>query len=150
MAAVLGTEFDVAHLSVVSASSAIDLVAPLSEALAAGVLKEVGTRLAFRHDLLREALYLDLAAPLRASLHLQVGRALAAAGVNAVLVAEHLALGATPGDSQAVAWLHDAARQTMPQAPGSAIELLGRALEIAGSQEHLRHALLVDLTRTVQ
>ncbi len=147
MAAVLGTAFDVGHLSVVSASSAIDLVAPLSEALAAGVLVETGTRLAFRHDLLREALYLDLAAPLRASLHLQVGRALADAGVNAVIVAEHLALGATEGDSQAVAWLHDAARLTMPQAPGSAVELLGRALEIAGLQDPVRHGLLVDLAR---
>lgn len=145
MAAVLGTSFDVAHLSIVSAGSAIDLVAPLSEAMAAGVLEETGARLAFRHDLLREALYLDLAAPLRASLHLQVGRALAAAGVNAVLVAEHLALGATTGDGQAVAWLHDAARLTMPQAPGSAVDLLGRALEIAGHQDHARYGLLVDL-----
>lgn len=145
LAAILGTIFDVAHLSQIGAGSAVDLVAPLREALEAGVLEESGNRLAFRHDLIREALYRDLPEPLRASLHRQVGQSLAEAGVAPLIVAEHLALGALPGDGEAVRWLLGAARATMAQAPGSAVELLDRALEIVAAHDPVRPALLVDM-----
>ena len=77
LAAVLGSSFDVTQLSLVAKRPVVDLVGVLGEAMQAQILTESGTRLAFRHDLIREALYIDLALPIRTGLHLEVGRALA-------------------------------------------------------------------------
>jgi DNA-binding CsgD family transcriptional regulator len=109
------------------------------------VLCEAGSLLAFRHELVREALYTDLPLPIRTGLHLEVGRALASAGAPAIQVAEHLALGASAGDHQAVAWLHQAARQAQPAAPGVAAHLLERALQIASPDDAARDILAADL-----
>lgn len=118
LAAVLGSTFDVAQLALVTRRPVVELMRVLDEALRAGILAECGTRLTFRHDLIREALYSDVALPIRTGLHLEVGRALAQAGAPAIQVAEHLALGAPPGDTDAVSWLHEAARAEQSRSGG--------------------------------
>ncbi|MGH9279849.1 MAG: hypothetical protein ACRD12_17335 [Acidimicrobiales bacterium] len=65
--------------------------------------------MAFRHPLVREAIYEDLAPALRRALHLQAARSFVAAGSPLLKVATHLLLGASRGDGQAVGWLRDAA-----------------------------------------
>lgn len=145
MAAMLGSSFEVAQLALVTKRPVVELTAVLDEALHAGVLREAGPRLAFRHDLIREALYTDLALPIRNALHLEVGRALAAAGAQPIQVAQHLTLGAARGDEEAVTWLREAALQAQPQAPAVAAELLERALEIAGPHDASRDTLTADL-----
>jgi ATP/maltotriose-dependent transcriptional regulator MalT len=59
-----------------------------------------------------------------------VAEALQAAGASLQVVAEHLALGATKGSTDAVAVLAEAAAQVVRQDPSSAESLLRRALEI--------------------
>ena len=145
LAAVLGSSFDVAELSLVARRPVVELMGLLSEALRAGILAEFGTRLAFRHDLIRETLYSEIALPVRTGLHLEVGRILAEAGTAAIHVAEHLALGAPPGDTQAVTWLHQAARGEQSRAPGVAVELLTRARQIAGPDHAAADDLDADL-----
>lgn len=145
MAAVLGTSFDVAQLGLVTGRSVVDLTGPLNEALRAGVLGEADDRLTFRHDLIREALYTDLALPIRTGLHLEFGRALADAAAAPIEVAQHLALGASPGDEEAVSWLRDAARQAQSTGPAVAVELLERALQIAGPDYPDQGAVSADL-----
>ncbi|HVF14564.1 MAG TPA: AAA family ATPase, partial [Acidimicrobiales bacterium] len=145
LAAVLGPSFEVGHLAAVARRSVVELLPLLDEAVAAGVFGDSGARLVFRHDLIREAIYNDVPPAIRRGLHREVGEALAAAGAPAVQVAEHLSLGATPGDTRAVRWLHRAGRDTMARAPGEAVALLERAVELAPHDHDDRAAILADL-----
>jgi DNA-binding CsgD family transcriptional regulator len=144
VASVLGATFSVDDLSLVLATPAAELVGPLRECLRSGVLAEEGERLAFRHDLIREALYEDLPEGLRLALHLQAGRALAAAGRPPERVAEQLGRGASPGDRQAVEWLHRAAREAAPRSPSVAVEILQRALALSHPSDPGRDQLLAE------
>ncbi|MDQ3825398.1 MAG: AAA family ATPase, partial [Actinomycetota bacterium] len=93
VAAVLGREFSVAELATVTGRSAVTLLPELDAALRAGSLNQTSTGgLAFRHELMREALYYALAAPLRQGIHREVARSLAAAGIPLARLADHLFL----------------------------------------------------------
>ncbi len=144
VASVLGSEFTAAELAAVADRRSGALVGPLRASLCAGVLKSTGTGLAFRHDLIREALYADLPETLREALHTDAARVLANAGAPALRVAEHLMRGTSPGDGHAVSSLHQAARQAAPTSPAIAVELLERALELAGPSHPGRHRLVAD------
>ena len=102
VASILGASFSLADLSTVLDRPSSALVNNIQEALRAGVLGEAGERLTFHHELVREAVYSDLPLSVRQALHLQAGRALAAAAAAPDKVAAHLAVGAAPGDRQAV------------------------------------------------
>ncbi|HET7427719.1 MAG TPA: AAA family ATPase, partial [Gemmatimonadales bacterium] len=117
LASILGSALSLTDLSRLAKRPAVELLPAVREARAAGVLGESGGQLAFRHDLVREAIYTDLPLPVRQALHHDFGQALAAAGGPPVRVATHLALGATVGDDQAVRWLRQAAREAGPRAP---------------------------------
>jgi hypothetical protein len=114
------------------------------------VLRCDGDRLAFRHDLFREALYDDLPPALRAALHRQAARALSGVGASPQHVGEHLLRGARPGDRQAVEGLHRAALAASGPAPATAVELLEKALELAGRHHPSRDRLLADLAVSLQ
>lgn len=77
VASVLGSTLSVADLAAVAARPAASLLQPLEEAGEAGVLDTSGERLAFRHDLVRDALYQSIPLALRLGLHRDAGRALA-------------------------------------------------------------------------
>jgi DNA-binding CsgD family transcriptional regulator/tetratricopeptide (TPR) repeat protein len=91
-AALLGVEFAVSDLTTVLGKSVADLVPALDEARATGVLTDAGggTTLAFRHPLIREALYAELPAAVRGAWHRDAGQALAAAGAPPDRVARQL------------------------------------------------------------
>jgi hypothetical protein len=61
------------------------------------VVEDDGARLRFRHELIRDAIYQDLAGSVRRALHREAGQRLAQAGAPALQVAEHLGRGATTG-----------------------------------------------------
>ncbi len=84
-AALLGVEFAVPDLTAVLGKTMADVVPALDEARAVGVLTDSGdgTALAFRHPLIREALYAELPAAVRGAWHRDAGHALAAAGRGA-------------------------------------------------------------------
>jgi DNA-binding CsgD family transcriptional regulator len=111
----------------------------------AGVLTESGPGLAFRHPLIRAALYDEMATPVRAAWHRDAGRALAEAGAPADRVARQMlrAVGgsgdpAEPMDEWMLDWLSRTANPLVGQAPAVAAELLTRAVAIcpAGSARH--------------
>ena len=89
-AALLGVEFAVPDLTTVLGRSVADLVPALEEARATGVLTDVRGGLAFRHPLIREALYADLPAAVRGEWHRDAGHALATAGAPPDRVARQL------------------------------------------------------------
>jgi DNA-binding CsgD family transcriptional regulator len=102
-AALLGVQFAVSDLTVVLGKTVADVMPALDEAHATGILTDSGngTALAFRHPLIREALYAELPAAVRGAWHLDAGRALAATGAAPDRVARQLlrAIGDTTAGS---------------------------------------------------
>src|SRR5215216_1637140 len=143
-ASILGPSFSLTGLSATTDRSVLELSSVLAEAIRACVLEDDGDRLRFRHDLIHEAIYEDLPASVRLALHREAGRRLAAAGAEALQVAEHLARGATPGDAEAIAWLTRAAGDAAPRSPAAAAELLERAIALAEPADPGRDRLLAD------
>src|ERR1700710_972248 len=76
-AALLGVDFSVVGLTIVVGSGLADLLPALDEARVAGVLVEAGDNLAFRHPLIRTALYDEMPAAVRVAWHRAAARALA-------------------------------------------------------------------------
>ena len=101
-AALLGVEFAIADLTAVLGRTVTALVPALEEARATGVLADSGTGLAFRHPLIREALYGEMPASVRSAWHRDAGHALASAGAAPDRVARQLlrALGGLGPDAQ--------------------------------------------------
>jgi DNA-binding CsgD family transcriptional regulator len=91
-AALLGVEFAVPDLTTVLGRSVAEVVPALDEARASGVLTDVGggAGLAFRHPLIREALYAELPSAVRSAWHRDAGHALATAGAAPDRVARQL------------------------------------------------------------
>jgi DNA-binding CsgD family transcriptional regulator len=145
-AALLGVDFVVPDLAIVLGRGVADLVSPLDEARAAGVLAESSGGMAFRHPLIREALYEEMPAPVRTAWHRDAGRALAEAGAPADRVARQLlrAVGgggaAGPVDEWMLSWLARTADLLVGQAPQVAAELLREAVasSAAGSAHYDR------------
>jgi DNA-binding CsgD family transcriptional regulator len=129
-AALLGADFSVSELSVVTGRRVNDLIPLLDEAILARVVLEEGAELTFRHPLIRAALYHSMPPAVRAAWHRDAARALAQDGAPADRVAQQLlpvldiegAAGAA--DEWMVRWLTDEAQQLVGQAPRAAIRLL--------------------------
>ncbi|HEU4423044.1 MAG TPA: AAA family ATPase, partial [Pilimelia sp.] len=133
-AALLGVEFSVSDLAAVAGKRVSDLLPVLDEAFLMGVLHDDGPELAFRHPLIRAALYEEMPHTVRAAWHRDAGRALAGKGAPADRVARQLlpALDAhdrdATDDDWIVDWLAGVAQQLVGQAPQAAIPLLRWAL----------------------
>lgn len=145
VASILGTSFSVTDLARVLGRPVASIVPQLGEAAAAEVLHEDADRLAFRHDLVRDAVYNDLAVAVRKALHAEAGRALAAEGRPAALVATHFAIGAEPGDAEAVSWLRRAAEETRSTDPVLAVRLLRDALGLVAETDPHRDEIATEL-----
>ncbi|MGH3294480.1 MAG: ATP-binding protein, partial [Trebonia sp.] len=91
-AALLGVQFAVPDLTTVLGRSVAEVMPALDEARASGVLTDSGGRagLAFRHPLIREALYGELPSAVRGAWHRDAGHALATAGAAPDRVARQL------------------------------------------------------------
>ena len=143
-ASILGSGFTLTDLVTVTGRPAVELSVVLGEAIRARVLEDDGARLRFRHELIRDAIYEDLAGSVRRALHREAGQRLAQAGAPALQVAEHLSRGATTGDTDAVTWLARAARQEAPRSPDVAADLLGRAVGLMAPGDPGRDRLLAE------
>lgn len=131
VAALLGTEFSRDDLVRAADCAATVLVEPIGEALAAGVLSETegGSRLAFRHGLVHEALYESIPGPVRTALHRQIAAALAEAGAVAERVAAQLLAARPLVDPWVLAWLAQHAQVLVQRAPQLAARLLEHAVQ---------------------
>jgi DNA-binding CsgD family transcriptional regulator len=145
LASVLGSTFSVSDLAIVLGRPAVELTSPLQQAVARGIIGEHDERLAFRHDLVRDAIYEHIPLNVRRQLHREVGRRLSAAGVRPLVVAHHMAIGADGPDDEASGWLRRAARDAATRAPTVAVELLERARDLQTEFSPDRDALLAEL-----
>ena len=147
-AALLGGRFAAADLAVVLRRPAWDLAPSLQEAVAAAILDGSGAELAFRHPLIRQALYEGTPQALRTALHTEAARELAAAGADALSVAQQLSASGRPGGDWARGWLVEAAPVLTRRAPQLAVEVLrGELAETPGGEG--RDALAVSLVRAL-
>ncbi len=145
-AALLGGEFSVEDLSVVLARPVPDLLGAFTEAVAAGVLRDAGSRMAFRHPVIRQALYEGTPSALRTALHQQAARALAESGAPAEHVAGQLMAAAGEVDAWAVRWVVGNAQPLGDRAPLVAVELLQRCLASPRAPQDTRSALAARLS----
>jgi DNA-binding CsgD family transcriptional regulator len=137
-AALLGVEFAITDLTAVLGRTVTELVPALDEARTTGVLSDAGNGLAFRHPLIREALYAEMPASVRAAWHRDAGQALAAAGAAPDRVARQLLRGPATGEGWMMGWLATSADLLVGQAPGVAAELLAQTVAAipSGSARH--------------
>jgi DNA-binding NarL/FixJ family response regulator len=147
VASVLGPTFSLTELALLAGRNAAQLAPSLAAAVDAGLLSESGDRLAFRHDLVRDAIYHDLPVAVRKGLHREAGAVLGGAGAPVERVAGHVVLGAEQGDAEAVAWLRRAAQIAAARAPATTVRLLERALEIADPNDGIRDAIAAELVK---
>ncbi|GAA3436918.1 BTAD domain-containing putative transcriptional regulator [Kutzneria kofuensis] len=146
-ASLLGAEFAVGDLSVVSDRPVPQLLGLLDEAITSNVVIANGDYLAFRHGLIRQALYEGTPSAVRLALHNHAAQALAKAGAPLEQVAEQLL--AVPGavEPWVVTWLQDNASALGQLAPQITMDLIGRALAMPTLTPPAREALTAELAR---
>ncbi|GAA2327725.1 helix-turn-helix transcriptional regulator [Streptomyces cuspidosporus] len=151
MGAVLGRSFGFHDAAALSGRPTAALIAALEEAVRAGLLDDDGDHLVFRHDLLRQAVYVDIPPSARKALHREAAHHLVSAGHRPIDAVPHILRGALPGDEEAVALLRRAADDVLPVTPGLAADLMTRALDLVPSALPLRFTVgeqtILALTR---
>ncbi len=144
VAAALGDRFSVDQLARVVQRPPAALVPAVDEALVADLLVERDGRLAFRHDLLRQAAVETLSPALGRALLREAATALIESGATPVEVAQQLADSAEVGDREAVATMREAARALARSDVGAAADLSVRALELMPPRGDQRGPLVAD------
>jgi DNA-binding CsgD family transcriptional regulator len=148
-AALLGGTFTVTDLAVLLGSPVSELAAGLQEAVAARILVGSGSDLAFRHQLIRQALYESMPTALRTALHAEAARELAATDADALSVAQQLFAAGQPGQGWAQGWLIKTAPTLTTRAPELAADLLRGELEKASSGDEAWDRLMASLVRAL-
>ncbi|WP_306325502.1 ATP-binding protein [Streptomyces venezuelae] len=138
---VLGRAFPLADAAALCGRPASALGAEVDEAIAAGLLHDDGERLLFRHDLLRQAVYADLAPSVRRALHREAASRLVAAGRSSGDAVPHLLKSAEPGDMEAIGLLGAAAEEVSAVMPDLAADLAVRALELVPARAPMAYAV---------
>jgi DNA-binding SARP family transcriptional activator len=146
--AVLGDDVPVQRLfEVLMPAGRNELQDSIEESVSAGLLVDDGDRLRFRHPLLREVVYQEMAPPFRGVMHTQAARALAVTGAPGVSVAEHLVGEDTEMDDWAVEWLSANAPHLGDTAPEVTVQLIERALLECRVDRATRETLRMSLVR---
>jgi DNA-binding CsgD family transcriptional regulator len=144
MASIIGRHFAVDQLAAMLDVGPANLLDAMQEAIDADLLVEEDTRLAFRHDLIREAIEHSVPAALRRSLRRKLVDVQLRRGVPLAEVALALADTVAIGDEDAVTLLRRAAAELAETSPLSAAQLSRRALDATGEGSALRSALVAE------
>jgi DNA-binding NarL/FixJ family response regulator len=147
LASVLGRRFSADELTALGGAAPAEVLAALREALAAGLVIEDGDRMAFRHDLVREAADAALPRTVRQSLRRRAVDVMLRHGAPPSDVAELVMDVASPGDREAIAILRRAAAETGRVSPPVAALLSGRALDLTPPGDPSRGPLTVETLR---
>ncbi|MGP0048523.1 MAG: helix-turn-helix transcriptional regulator [Solirubrobacteraceae bacterium] len=140
----LGRRFSFTDLANMLDRPPATLLGPVEELIESGMLIESGDRLAFRHDVTRDAVRESVPVSARRALDRQAADVLLAAGAAPVEVAAQIAASAEPGDEQAISILLRAGEALATTDPGAGADLSRRALELAPRDHKLRGPLLAQ------
>ena len=127
-ATLLGTDFGISDLSIILARLPSDLLPAIVEATTSGVLVAGSGLLAFRHPLIRQALYDGMAPAVRAALHRYAAESLDRSGASTDAVARQLAAASLTADAWTVRWVLANGEQIAAWAPDIALDLLRRVI----------------------
>ncbi|MEV5388336.1 AAA family ATPase [Streptomyces sp. NPDC052721] len=141
---VLGREFDLGIAARMLGRQVGSLLSGVEAALAADLLTADGPRLAFRHDLVRQALHENLPPAVRTALHREAADTLRAAGGRPAEVAWHVVMSGGPVVDDSVTTLLTAVRDLSPTAPDAAADLARRSAGLLPPHDRRRIALLTD------
>jgi len=144
MACALGRRFSADELAGLTGSAPAAILAALREAIAAGLVIEDSDRVAFRHDLVREAVDATLPRTVRQSLRRRAVDVMLRHGAPPSDVAELVMDVAQPGDAGAVTILRRAAAQTGQVCPMVASALSRRALDLTPAGDPGRGVLTAE------
>jgi len=143
-AASLGRRISVSDLANMTGTGALELMPTVQTLVDAALLTECGDRLAFVHDVVRDAVRSSVPAATRQALDRQGVDVLLARGALPVEVAAQLAASAQPGDRVAVTTLRDAAEALGTTDPTASAELAERALALSSIDDPLRGLLVAQ------
>ncbi|MGH3761835.1 ATP-binding protein [Actinophytocola sp.] len=135
VASVIGRRFTLHEAAGLAGVPAVQLLPAVEEAVRLGLLVDSGDQFSFGHDIIREAVYHSLPGPVRYALHREAATVLRHEGRGVAEVAEHVVRSARKGDLHAVEVLRQAAMEIAERAPGTAADLLLRALDLLGDDE---------------
>lgn len=143
-AAAVGGPVTVALLAELLGRSSAALITAVRESLDADLLAESGDRLAFRHDLIREAVEAGLPLPLRQALRRQVAGLPPGSAASPADRPGPSAGTAGPGDAAESGRLRTAAAELAATAPGPAAERSLKALELTAADAPERPRVIAE------
>lgn len=143
VACVLGRTAPPEDIAQILGETTASMLPALREALESRIMVCEGDTVAFRHELVRQALLAALPGPLRGSLHRRAAEMVIGRDGGVLPAAAHLVHGARRGDTRAVTVLCAAATAVVATDPRTAAGLAQRALEITGPP----HPVRADLVR---
>ncbi|MFJ9346670.1 AAA family ATPase [Streptomyces sp. NPDC101237] len=141
---VLGREFDLGTAARMMGRPVGSLLSAVDGALDAGLLSADGPRLAFRHDLTRQAVHDNLPPAVRTALHREAADSLRGTGARPAEVAWHVVMSGGPVDDHSVTTLTTAVRDMSSSAPDAAADLAQRIAGSLSPHDRRRIALLTD------
>lgn len=141
---VLGREFDLGTAARMLGRQVGSLLSGVEAALNAGLLSADGPRLAFRHDLIRQAVHENLPPAVRTALHREAADSLRGFGARSAEVAWHVVMSGGPVDDDAVTTLATAVRELSSSAPDAAADLAQRVAGLLPPHDRRRISLLTD------
>src|SRR4029077_9106601 len=145
----LGRVFSVSELAEMLAVAPASLLGSVEQLVEAGIVRERGDKLSFRHDLVREAVRHACAPSARRALDRQAADVMLARGAMPVEVATQLAASAEPGDEVAITTLLTAAEALATTDPGASADLSRQALDLAPERHPLRGPLVVQVAMSL-
>jgi hypothetical protein len=142
-AAVAGDPFDPALAAAIASVPEDTALAALDELLACALVRPAGApgRFAFRHPVVRHAVYAGTPGGWRVGAHARAAEALRRRGAGAVERAHHVEQFARPGDDEAIALLRAAAEALQPPAPANAARFFAAALRLLPDAARVRTEL---------
>ena len=142
-AAVVGDPFDPALAAETAGLEEAVALGAIDTLLAHTIVRPAGPRrFAFRHPVVRQAVYEGTPGGWRLAAHARAADALERRGAGLVARAHHVELAATPGDEDAIALLGEAARALQGPAPASAARFLAAALRLLPDDQRARRGAL--------
>jgi DNA-binding NarL/FixJ family response regulator len=141
--AVLGREFDLGTAARMLGRQAGSLLSSVEAALNAGLLSADGPRLAFRHDLIRQAVHENLPLAVRTALG-EAADSLRGIGARSAEVAWHVLMSGGPVDDDAVTMLITAVRELSSTVPDAAADFAQRIAELLPPHDRRRITLLTE------
>lgn len=141
---VLGREFPLGTAARMMGRQVGSLLSGVEAVVNDGLLSADGPRLAFRHDLIRQAVHENLPLAVRTALHREAADSLRGIGARSAEMAWHVVMSGGPVDDEAVTTLTTAVRELSSSAPDAAGDLAQRVAGLLPPHDRRRITLLTE------